>query len=271
MTITPQSLEKLAQFDTPTICNIIELFDVRPRTCGFMDHRVRANFPELPPMVGFAATAAFRSSAPPVGGDAYGSMMDQVKTFEDLPGSAVVVFEDLDDPPVGATFGEVMCSVYKSFGSTGLITSGGGRDLQQVHELEYPVFTGSTICSHAYCHILHIGLPVRVGGLVVHQGDLLHGDANGVTNIPPEIAAEMADIGDEFVDAERIVLDYVAGPEPKTAEKLGENRKEFVAVVNKLRQRVQLRVEGCELRVAKPQACGCPLPPFRFYGFYGLA
>lgn len=39
MTITKQELEKLAQFDTPTICNVIELFEVRPRNEGFMDHR----------------------------------------------------------------------------------------------------------------------------------------------------------------------------------------------------------------------------------------
>ena len=30
---------------------------------------------------------------------------------------------------------------------------------------------------------------------MVNQGDLLHGDANGVTNIPIEIASEVADIG----------------------------------------------------------------------------
>ena len=51
-------LEKLRQFDTPTICNVIELFDVRPRTDGFMDDRIRANFPDLKPMVGFASTAS---------------------------------------------------------------------------------------------------------------------------------------------------------------------------------------------------------------------
>ena len=102
-----------------------------------------------------------------------------------------------------------MCSTYKGFGSVGLITSGGGRDLLQVKALDYPVFTGSTICSHACCHILHIGMPVRVGGLVVDPGDLLHGDANGVTNIPIDIATEVADIAQEFVDAEKIVLDYV--------------------------------------------------------------
>ncbi len=55
---------------------------------------------------------------------------------------------------------EVMCSTYKAFGSVGLITSGGGRDLLQVKDLGYPVFTGSTLCAHAYCHILHVDLPI---------------------------------------------------------------------------------------------------------------
>lgn len=241
MPITRETLEKLAKFDTPTICNVIELFDVRRRDAGYMDGRIRATFPELPPMVGFAATASFRSGAPPAEGDAYGSFSEQVETFAALAGPAVVVFQDLDDPAVGATFGEVMCSVYRAFGSTGLVTSGGGRDLEQVRALDYPVFTGSTICSHAYCHLLHIALPVRVGGLVVKQGDLLHGDANGVTSIPTEIAAEVADLAAEFVAAERIVLDYVQGPGEKTAQGLAKAREEFSAVVAGLRGRVGRR------------------------------
>ena len=239
MTVTRETLDKLAQFDTPTICNVIELFDVRPRDAGFMDGRIRANFPELPPMVGFASTAAFRSGSPPAGGDAYGSFTQQAETFARLPGPAVVVFQDLDDPPVGATFGEVMCSVYKAFGSSGLITSGAGRDLNEVRPLDYPVFTGSTICSHANCHILHLGLPVRVGGLAVNTGDLLHGDANGVTNVPLEIAAEVADVAAEFAAAERCVLDYARGSGPKTLDGLTAARKEMAAAIARLRERVQ--------------------------------
>jgi 4-hydroxy-4-methyl-2-oxoglutarate aldolase len=239
MAITQETLDKLALFDTPTISNVIELFGVRPRDAGFMDGRIRANFPEMPPMVGFASTAAFRSGAPPAGGDAYGSFIDQVRTFENLPGPAVMVFQDLDDPAVGATFGEVMCSTYQAFGSVGLVTSGGGRDLLQVRALKYPVFTGSTIPSHAYCHILHVGLPVRVGGLVVNEGDLLHGDANGVASIPPEIAAEVADLAGPFVDAERIVLDYVQGSGEKTPQGLRDARAEFAAAVEKLRRQIQ--------------------------------
>ena len=238
MTISLQTLDKLAEFDTPTICNVIELFDVRPRNEGYMDHRVQSCFPDLPPMVGFASTLCFRSDAPPAGGDAYGSIQAQLELFEQLPGPAVVVFQDVDDPPVSAVFGEVMCNTYKAYGSVGLVTNGGGRDLEQVRALDYPAFTGSTICSHGYCHMLHLALPVRVGGLMVNQGDLLHGDANGVTSIPPEIAAEVADIGDEFIAAEEIMLDYVKAPGEKDREEFSRLREQFSEVVEQLKSRV---------------------------------
>src|SRR6266550_2954763 len=50
-------LELLRKYDTPTVCNVVELFDVRPRTAGYTDGRIQACFPKLPPMVGYAATA----------------------------------------------------------------------------------------------------------------------------------------------------------------------------------------------------------------------
>lgn len=239
MTLPPDTLDRLAQFDTPTICNVIELFDVRPRNQGYLDGRVVCNFPELPPMVGFAATASFRSDAPAGEGSAYGSLTAQLDQFGQLPGPPVVVFQDLDDPPVAAVFGEVMCSTYKAFGSVGLVTNGAGRDLPQVRAIEYPVFTGGTICSHAYCHLLHLGLPVRVGGVTIRQGDLLHGDANGVTTIPTEIASEVADVAPEFVAAEAIMLDYVQGDGAKEVAEFKRRRQEFQSVVSQLRARLR--------------------------------
>ena len=239
MTITSETLEKLRQYDTPTICNVIELFDARPRNQGYMDHRIQSNFPEMRPMIGFATTAAFRSDAPPVGGDAYGTIDVQLEQFADLRGPAVVCFQDLDDPQKSAVFGEVMCSTYKAFGAAGLVTNGGGRDLSQVRALDFPVFTGSTISSHGYCHILHIGLPVRLGGLMVQVGDLLHGDANGVTSIPVDIATAVADVADEFVAAEDIIMNYVKSDADKNVAEFTKRRLEFQSVVAELQKRVQ--------------------------------
>lgn len=239
--MTRDTLDALRQFDTPTIANAIELFEVRPCNQGFMDGRIGAMFPDLPPAVGFAATASFRSDAPPVGGDAYGDLLRQVEVFEELPGPPMVVFQDLDDPPVGATFGEVMCSVYKAFGAVGLVTSGGGRDLEQVRKLGFPVFAGSTICAHGYCHMLHLGLPVRVGGLTVRQGELLHGDANGVLAVPREIASELPGVASEFVAAERIILDYVQSEGEKTTAGLRQVHREFAAAIDRLKR----SIHGC--------------------------
>jgi len=235
--ITAATLDKLARYDTPTICNVIELFDVRPRNTGYMDGRIRAAFPAMPPMVGFAATAAFRSATAACDA-AYDALEAQARQMESLPGPAVVVFQDLDDPPVGATFGEVMCSTYKAFGSVGLVTSGGGRDLAQVQALNYPVFTGSTICSHGYCHMLHLGLPVRVGSLMVNQGDLLHGDANGVTSIPLEIADEIPDVAAELVAAEEIVIGYNKAPGAKSRSELADRLAAMKDAMAQLRKRV---------------------------------
>jgi len=202
-------LEKLRGFDTPTVCNVIELFDLRPRTAGYMDGRIRACFAKLAPMVGYAATATFRSAAPPLSGNVYAGLSEQVAAFAELPGPAVVVFQDLDDPVAAATFGEVMCATYKAFGAAGLITSGAGRDLDQVEAMNFPCFTSGTLCAHGYCHIVQLNVPVHVGGVTVHPGDLLHGDRNGVTTIPNEIAAEVAAACTEFVAAEAVVLDYL--------------------------------------------------------------
>lgn len=239
---SPDLLARLRGFDTPTICNVIELFDIRPRNTGFMDGRIRACFPEMPPIVGFAATATFRSSAPPPPGmDVYDNIEVQVARFAELSGPAVVIFQDLDDPAVSATFGEIMCTIYQTFGSVGLVTSGAGRDLDQVRKIGYPVFTGGTICAHGYCHTPDVHVPVRVGGVMIYPDDLIHADVNGVTTIPKEIAGEVAEVGDAYVAAEMVIINTLRefGPDLK---KLHQARLESKRQMDVLRRQVARKV-----------------------------
>ncbi len=202
-------LDLLRRYDTPTVCNVVELFDRRSRAGGYLDGRIQACYPALSPMVGYASTATFRSAAPPRTGNAYSGLVEQVASFAGLPGPAVVVFQDLDQPVAAATFGEVMCTTYKAFGAVGLITSGAGRDLDQVEAIHFPCFTGGTMCAHGYCHFPALDVPVHVGGVTVHPGDLLHGDRNGVTTIPHEIASAVAHACADYMTAEAIVMDYL--------------------------------------------------------------
>jgi 4-hydroxy-4-methyl-2-oxoglutarate aldolase len=234
-------LKRLAQYDTPTICNTIELFEIRPRNEGYLDSRIRACFPEMPPMVGYASTVTMRCAFPRREGDVYGSLDLQVARFADLPGAPVVVFQDLDDPPVAATFGEIMCTTYHSFGAAGLVTSGAARDLDQVRRLGFPAFSNGAIASHGYSHIVDIHRTVRVGGITIQPGDLIHGDANGVATIPLEIASEIPDAAAEFVTAESIVLDYLKSGAPD-ARAFKEARESMMAAIGALGRRVRAKV-----------------------------
>ena len=89
--LTKALLERLQKYDSPTVCNAIELWDMRPRTAGYMNETIQACFPDLPPMVGIATTATFRSAAAPMQGDAYSSLSKQAEILEQTELPAVVV------------------------------------------------------------------------------------------------------------------------------------------------------------------------------------
>ncbi len=148
-----------------------------------------------------------------------------------------MVYQDLDDPTAAATFGEVMCTAYKTFGAAGLVTSGAARDLDQVRAIGFPAFSNGAICAHGFCHTISIHVPVHVGGIAVFPGDLLHGDANGVTTIPNEIASDVAHACEEYVAAEQIVLDHLKSGSP-TPKGLGEARAECGRKIEALCSRV---------------------------------
>jgi len=236
--LSAADLELLRRYDTPTVCNVVELYDFYPRTAGYMDGRILACFPKMPPMVGYASTATFRSAAPPRSGNVYSGLAEQVASFAEVHGPVVVVFQDLDSPPAAATFGEIMCTTYKTFGAVGLITSGAGRDLDQVEAIGFPCFTGGTICAHGYCYIPSINVPVHVGGVTVHPGELLHGDRNGVTTIPLEVGSEVAHACADYVAAEGIILEYLRS-KSVTPKGFAEARNECKNRIDALARRLK--------------------------------
>ena len=243
MPLSSSDLQLLAQYDSPTISNVIELFEVRPRSAGFMDGRIRACFPEMPPIVGYAATATMRTAYARTEGAVYGSLDEQVARFAELPGPAIVVFQDVDDPPVGATFGEVMCASYRCFGALGIITSGPARDLDQVRKLGFAAWSNGVVSSHSYSHITSIHQPVRVGAMEVRAGDLLHADANGVSSIPESIAADVAQAAAEFVAAEAVCIEFARSGE-RDAKRYSEARQEMMRRIGELGKKVRARRAG---------------------------
>jgi regulator of RNase E activity RraA len=202
-------LAALRQYDTPTISNAIETFDVRPRDEGFASMGVRCMFPDLGVMVGYAATATIRARARAESQEA--ALWAHVRS---LPSPRVVVVEDLDEPPgLGAMWGEVQSSIFKALGCVGAVTDGCVRDLKEAHDLGFHFFARGPGVSHAYVHVVSAGEPVTVGGLEVNPGDLIHADQHGVLLIPKEIAADLPAAAGRVIEREQTLLRWVRSSE----------------------------------------------------------
>jgi len=190
---SPEIIDELKRYDSPTVSNVIELFDVRPRSSGYMNSSIKALFPEMPTVVGYASTVTFRSAGPTAKDDEKPSnFIAHLEELLRLPSPRIVVFEDLDAPPAAATFGEVMCAVYQRLGCAAPITSGAGRDLDAVRRIGFPAFASAICVSHGYGRIEDVHQPVHVGGITVYPGDLIHADGNGIVVIPNNLVEDVA-------------------------------------------------------------------------------
>jgi len=209
----PDRLEELRLYSSPTVANAIETFNLQPRTAGFMSSEIRCIFPDLGTLVAYACTATIRAAtAPPAGAAALRPAM--WRELEKIPSPRVIVLQDLDDPPgVGAFWGEVQTNIHRALGCIGTVTNGSVRDLEEVRALGFHVFAGSVSVSHAYVHLVEIGIPVQVGGLTVRPGDLLHADRHGVLAVPLEIAGRIHEGVEKVEGVERQIITYCQGPQ----------------------------------------------------------
>lgn len=206
-------IDALRKLSSPTVANAIETFQVRPRNQGFMAPEIRCLFPELGPLVGYAVTALIRAEPEPLPGHRASTFAwwDYVLT---LPAPRVVVVHDLDDPRgQGAQWGEVQANIHKALGCVGVVTDGSVRDLDEVRALGFQFAAAHVSVSHAYVHLVDFGLPVKVGGLWVRPGDLIHADQHGVVTIPREVADRVAEAAARLEADERAIIELCRSPE----------------------------------------------------------
>ena len=63
MALTTQQIDALKKITSPSVANAIETFNVRPREQGNLSSDIKALFPEMGPMVGYACTAIIRAES----------------------------------------------------------------------------------------------------------------------------------------------------------------------------------------------------------------
>ena len=208
-------LAKLKTYDTPTICNALEILDPARRLTGFTVKPLVCPFPALPPMVGYAKTATHRST--------HVHELDAAKAREQRiayydyvaspPAPGIMVMQDLDgaDLGFGAFWGEVMSAVHQGLGCLGVVTDGSIRDIDQWAP-GFHALAGSIVPSHAHVHLADFGKEVRVAGMLVRSGDLVHADRHGAVTIPEALAGKVPAACDLLARKEAVILEMARAP-----------------------------------------------------------
>jgi 4-hydroxy-4-methyl-2-oxoglutarate aldolase len=211
--LSADELERIRQYDTCTVSNAIERFDVRLRNEGFANGNIHCRFRDFPSMLGYAVTARIRTSSPPMTGQCYYDRMDWWRYVTTIPGPRVLVLQDADPRPgIGAFVGEIHARIASALGCVGCITNGAVRDLAAVRDCGFHLFSGCLSVSHSYAHIIEFGNPVEIGGLKINPGDLLHGDRHGVHSIPLSIGARIPEAAAKLLAEEHELIDLCASP-----------------------------------------------------------
>jgi len=213
--ISAADLERLADWDTPTICNGLEALDPAWRLSGYSVKAFTCLRPEAKPIVGYARTATIRAAAKPA--------MDPAKVLElrqsyyeyvDLggPKPAIAVLQDLDTVPGrGAFWGEVNTAIHQGLGCLGVVTNGSIRDLADSAP-GFQALAGQVGPSHAWVHVTSHGAPVEVHGMTVKDGDILHADVHGAVVVPAHLVKDLPGAIDLIARREAKILAAARAP-----------------------------------------------------------
>lgn len=206
---TKEQVEALKNYDTPTMCNAIEMIVSERRGHGFTRSNLHCIAPENTPIVAFARTATIRAGQP--------AALDQSKIMKlradyysyiaDGDDAKVVVMQDLDTTPgVGSFWGEVNTTIHRGLGCDAVITNGSVRDLSEFAP-RFSALAAVIGPSHAFVHVVNFQETVEVAGMTVHHNDLIHADQHGAVVVPLDIVAEIPKAVALIVRREAVILD----------------------------------------------------------------
>jgi 4-hydroxy-4-methyl-2-oxoglutarate aldolase len=206
---SPEILKRLKEFSTCAIANAIECLNVRLRNVGFGDSSVQCRFPHFSPVIGYAVTLRLHGANPPIEGGFYVDRTDWWDDLAEMRAPHIVVIEDADRRVGTAAFvGETHAAILQAMGCVAVVTNGAVRDLKQVELLGFQLFSGNVSVSHGYAHVARVDTPVRVAGLNIRPGELLHGDQHGIVKVPRDSVETILGIADRLRSREKEILRF---------------------------------------------------------------
>jgi regulator of RNase E activity RraA len=190
-----KTIKALTQIPTASLSDALDQMGLR----GYMSHEIRPILQNVK-VVGPAVTIKHRIVNKRMPFTPALKAIDEAK-----PGDVLVISSD-DDLRDVALLGGLMGLAAKVKGLSGAVLGGGVRDVRELRELGFQVFSLSVIptTSLGRTEIEGVNVPLRCGGLIVKPGDLIVGDDDGVVVIPRDKVQEAIERARKFDEVERM-------------------------------------------------------------------
>lgn len=205
-------IRALRKFDTATICNVVatypgsdiclELYDAW-RGEYYTDTSVRCIYPELGPVCGYTATAWYSDEKPEF------TKIDRWALPEHLdktPRPIVLVAKQTYSPGLeglSGLFGGNMTSQFRAFGVEGVATDGPIRDYVEISEMKVQYLATGLTSGHGPIQLRGVGMPVKVAGMTVSPGDIVHMDQCGACKFPADKLPKVLEYATELINREK--------------------------------------------------------------------
>jgi regulator of RNase E activity RraA len=167
-----------------------------------MHHRLRPLDPDNCMMAGRARTFRWMETDYVFEKDPYGLEIEGVDSLK--PGDIVV--HSTDAGLVNAPWGELMSTAAKHYGAHGCVCDSLVRDCRRIVAMGFPVFHAGIhpVDSKGRGHVMAYDVPVRCGDVLVHSGDLIFADFDGIVVIPREVEGDTIQLAAEKIGKENL-------------------------------------------------------------------
>jgi 4-hydroxy-4-methyl-2-oxoglutarate aldolase len=203
MIATPEELNELLKFDTPSITNVVATYPLNSDSClglyhpwkgrWYTDQSLKCIYPELGRRVGYAVTCVYGVSDPNYKRLA---LADVLRAIDKAPKPVVlIVKQNFPDEikNINGLLGGNMMTAFKSVGVVGVISDGPSRDVDEIRPLGLQYMLTGVTAGHGDFSVHAINVPVSVCGMDVAPGEIIHMDENGAVKFPAEYLDEVTE------------------------------------------------------------------------------
>ena len=179
-------VEQLREFETALVTETLSALGCRSVQQNYTGDDIRLLTVLNGPMVGAALTFLADTSTPGKEEDIE-DLWKGCELIEEATVPVVVVMQTTGQRPRHeCLLGDGMAKLFMSSGSCGLVTNGAARDIKQTKQVGYPVFGTGVVPNHPELSYRLSDKPVEVSGVTFRNGDLVHGDIDGVIVVPKQ-------------------------------------------------------------------------------------